>query len=88
MIRMIFSNKEGPINIGNPDEFSINELADLVIKLTNSKSRKIYVKAASSDPKLRRPDISLAKEKLGWEPNIKLEEGLKKTIAWFKNAKN
>jgi len=83
MMKMIHSSEEGPINIGNPGEFTINELADLVIRLTGSESEKIYVEAASSDPKQRRPDITLAKEKLGWEPKIQLEEGLKKTIDWF-----
>ncbi len=84
MMKMIHSNEEGPINIGNPGEFTVNELADLVIKLIGSKSKKIYVEAASSDPKQRRPDIMLAKEKLGWEPKIQLEEGLAKTIEWFR----
>lgn len=84
MIKMIDSREEGPMNIGNPDEFTIKELADLVIKLTNSKSKIIYVPAAVSDPKQRRPDISLAKKRLGFKPKIKLEEGLKRTIDWFK----
>ena len=99
MIKMIHSKEEGPINIGNPDEFTIKELADLVIKLTDSclpdfgelsrvagtaKSKIIYVPAVVSDPKQRRPDISLAKKKLGWKPKINLEEGLKRTIEWFK----
>lgn len=85
MLKMIFSKEEGPINIGNPEEFSINQLADLVIKLTNSKSKKIYTVAAVSDPERRRPDISLAKSRLGWEPKVDLEEGLKKTIKWMRN---
>ena len=85
MIKMIDSNEEGPINIGNPDEFTILELAQLVIKLTDSKSKIVYVKAAESDPKQRRPDISLAKKKLGFRPKVKLKEGLKRTIDWFKS---
>lgn len=84
MMRMIHSDEEGPINIGNPGEFTINELAQKVIKLTNSKSKIVYTPPASSDPKQRRPDIALVKEKLGWEPKIELEEGLKRTIEWFK----
>lgn len=84
MMKMIHSEEEGPINIGNPTEFTILELADLVIKLTNSKSKIIHVEAAQSDPKQRKPDITLAKEKLTWEPKIQLEEGLKKTIEWMK----
>lgn len=83
MMRMIHSDEEGPINIGNPGEFTMNKLANLVLKLTNSKSKKIHVEAALSDPKQRKPDITLAKERLGWEPKIALEEGLKRTIKWF-----
>lgn len=86
MVKMIHSGEEGPINIGNPGEFTVNELADLIIKLTGSKSKKIYVEAASSDPKQRKPDITLAKEKLGFLPMVQLEEGLKKTIEWFKTT--
>lgn len=88
MMKMIHSDEEGPINIGNPGEFTVNELADLVLKLTESKSKKINVAPALSDPKLRRPDIALAKEKLGWEPKVQLEEGLKKTIEWLKIREN
>lgn len=84
MIRMINANEEGPINIGNPDEFTILELADLVIKSIDSKSKIVHMAAAESDPKQRKPDISLAKEKLGWEPKIKLEDGLQKTIEYMK----
>jgi len=73
----------GPINTGNPTEFTINELAEKIIKLTNSKSELIYKSLPSDDPAQRQPDISLAKEKLGWIPKIQLEEGLKKTIPYF-----
>lgn len=75
----------GPVNLGNPDEFTIKELAEKIIKLTKSKSKIIYQELPQDDPKQRCPDISLAKEKLGWEPKIKLEEGLEKTIEYFKN---
>ena len=68
---------------GNPTEFTINELAEKIIKLTNSKSELIYKPLPSDDPAQRQPDISLAKEKLGWAPKIQLEEGLKKTIPYF-----
>lgn len=79
----------GPVNIGNPGEFTMLELADKVIDLTNSKSKLIFMPLPEDDPKQRRPDISLAKEKLnGWEPKIKLEEGLKKTIDYFVNLKD
>jgi UDP-glucuronate decarboxylase len=73
----------GPINTGNPMEFTINELAEKIIKLTNSKSELVYKPLPSDDPTQRQPDISLAKDKLGWEPKIHLEEGLKKTIPYF-----
>lgn len=74
----------GPINCGNPNEFTILELAEKVIKLTNSKSKIIYKPLPSDDPMQRKPDISKAKELLGWEPKIQLEEGLIKTIEYFK----
>ncbi len=74
----------GPVNIGNPDEFTIRELAEKVIALSGSKSKLIHAPLPADDPTRRRPDISLAKEKLNWEPTIKLDEGLKQTIAWFK----
>ncbi|OFX22261.1 MAG: NAD-dependent dehydratase [Bacteroidetes bacterium GWA2_31_9] len=74
----------GPVNMGNPGEFTINELAEKVIKLTNSKSKIIYNKLPSDDPMQRKPDISIAKNKLNWEPKIKLDEGLVKTIDYFK----
>jgi UDP-glucuronate decarboxylase len=75
----------GPVNIGNPDEFTIRELAEKVIELAGSKSQLIHRPLPSDDPTRRRPDISLAKEKLGWEPTIKLAEGLAKTIDWFRS---
>jgi UDP-glucuronate decarboxylase len=74
----------GPVNIGNPGEFSILELAEKVIALTGSKSKIVRRPLPSDDPKQRQPDITLAKAKLGWEPTIKLEDGLKKTIEYFK----
>jgi UDP-glucuronate decarboxylase len=73
----------GPVNLGNPVEFTIMELAEKVIELTGSKSRIIYKSLPSDDPMQRQPDISLAKKELGWEPKIELEEGLKKTIVYF-----
>ena len=75
----------GPINIGNPVEFRIMELAEKVIKLTNSKSKLVYEKLPDDDPVQRQPDINLAKEKLDWEPKIHLEEGLIMTIHYFEN---
>lgn len=73
----------GPINIGNPCEFTMIELAENVIELTGSNSKLVYEPLPADDPKQRRPDISLAKEKLGWEPTVPLREGLKKTIEYF-----
>jgi UDP-glucuronate decarboxylase len=84
MRAMIESEEEGPINIGNPSEFTILELANLIIKLTKSSSRIVHVPAAESDPKQRKPDITLAKEKLGWTPKVALREGIEKTIEYMK----
>ena len=77
----------GPINLGNPNEFTIRELAEMVIRLTGSKSKLIFSQLPSDDPQQRKPDISLAQKRLsGWAPNISLEEGLKKTIAYFEGV--
>jgi UDP-glucuronate decarboxylase len=74
----------GPINLGNPGEFTIKELAEQVVALTGSKSKLVYLPLPQDDPARRRPDISLAQKHLqGWQPTVKLEEGLKKTIAYF-----
>lgn len=74
----------GPVNLGNPDEFTILELANLVLRMTNSKAKIIFQPLPSDDPTQRRPDITLARKQLDWEPNIHLEDGLKETIAYFK----
>jgi UDP-glucuronate decarboxylase len=76
----------GPVNLGNPDEFTMNELADLVIKLTNSSSKIVQKTLPEDDPKQRQPDITLAQTKLDWEPRVMLEEGLILTIRYFKNV--
>lgn len=76
----------GPVNIGNPNEFTIKELAEMVIKLTNSKSKIIYHPLPADDPMQRKPNIELARKELGWEPKIKLREGLIHTINYFKNS--
>ena len=78
-------NITGPINVGNPGEFTIKQLAEEVIALTGSKSKIIYKPLPSDDPRQRKPDISLAKEKLGWEPVVPLKVGLVKTIEYFKD---
>ena len=75
----------GPVNIGNPGEFTIRELADNVLKISGSKSKLIEMPLPADDPTRRQPDITLAKEKLGWEPKVPLEQGLQKTIGWFKS---
>ncbi|MCI5163811.1 MAG: NAD-dependent epimerase/dehydratase family protein, partial [Candidatus Electrothrix sp. AX5] len=75
----------GPVNTGNPGEFTILQLAENVIELTNSKSEIIFEPLPQDDPQQRQPDISLAKEKLGWEPKVSLREGLVPTIAYFDN---
>jgi len=88
MIRMMGSEKglTGPINIGNPNEFTIKELAELVIDLTGTKSKIIHQELPADDPLQRQPDISKAKEHLKWEPHIQLVDGLKKTIDYFKET--
>ena len=74
----------GPVNIGNPGEFTIKELAELVIKLTNSRSKLVFCPLPQDDPTQRKPDISLAQKELSWQPTVPLEEGLKYTIEYFK----
>jgi UDP-glucuronate decarboxylase len=87
MLRMMDSPAEfiGPVNIGNPGEFTMIELAEMVLKLTGSKSKLVRQPLPQDDPKQRQPDITLAKSKLdGWEPKVSLEDGLKETVAYFK----
>jgi UDP-glucuronate decarboxylase len=74
----------GPMNIGNPGEFTMLQLAELTLKLVGGKSKIVHKALPADDPKQRRPDITLAKAVLKWEPTIALEEGLKRTIAYFK----
>lgn len=74
----------GPVNVGNPDEFTIKQLAELVIEMTGSKSKLIFKPLPEDDPLQRQPDISLAKKELGWEPSVNLETGLTKTIDYFR----
>lgn len=88
-IRIMDTSDEftGPVNIGNPVEFTIKQLAELVIAMVGAKSRLIYQPLPSDDPTQRQPDISFAKEVLGWEPTIALQDGLAKTIEYFTNGK-
>jgi len=85
LVKLMLSKDDfiGPVNLGNPVEFTILELANKVIELTGSKSKIVFKPLPSDDPMQRKPDITLAKKQLGWEPKIKLEEGLKKTIVYF-----
>jgi UDP-glucuronate decarboxylase len=89
MIRMMNSAGEhiGPINLGNPGEFTIRELADMVIEITGSKSKVVEKPLPEDDPTRRRPDIALAKQYLKWEPQVRLREGLTKTIEWFRTIR-
>ncbi|MCB0916847.1 MAG: NAD-dependent epimerase/dehydratase family protein, partial [Actinobacteria bacterium] len=73
----------GPVNIGNPGEFSMIELAEQVVELTGSKSNTVFMPLPADDPKQRQPDITLARSALDWEPKVPLREGLKSTIAYF-----
>jgi UDP-glucuronate decarboxylase len=86
MVRMMATEDgfTGPVNIGNPGEFTMLELAEMVLKLSGSQSKIIHQPLPSDDPKQRQPNIDLAKAKLGWEPKISLEDGLKETISYFR----
>jgi UDP-glucuronate decarboxylase len=75
----------GPVNIGNPGEFTMLELAETVLRLTGSRSRLRHEPLPQDDPKQRKPDISLARSSLQWEPKVKLEDGLKETISYFRS---
>ncbi len=84
IIKLMASQLNEPVNIGNPNETTILELASMIIKLTNSKSKVVYKELPVDDPKVRRPDITKAKAMLAWQPKISLEKGLVQTIDWFK----
>ncbi len=73
----------GPLNLGNPDEYAIQQLAEIILELTNSKSKLVYKDLPSDDPKRRKPDITLAKKKLLWEPKTTLNDGIRQTISYF-----
>lgn len=85
IIKVMGSNLHDPINLGNPNEMSILQLARLIIKLSKSESKIIYKSLPQDDPKRRKPDITKAKTLLSWQPKVKLETGLKDTIPWFRN---
>lgn len=83
IVRLLYSDLSGPVNIGNPDEFTILEFAKMVIAMSKAKSKIVYRPLPADDPKQRKPDISLARKHLKWYPKVKLEEGLKITMEWF-----
>jgi dTDP-glucose 4,6-dehydratase len=83
-LALLDSDLVGPVNIGNPDEFTIRQLAELVIEVTGSSSEIVYEPLPVDDPTQRRPDITLARTELGWQPEIGLREGLERTAAWFR----
>ena len=85
MVRMMAKDCTGPINIGNPNEFTMLELAQQILTLTGSKSEICFLPLPADDPRQRKPDITLAKERLSWEPKVDLSAGLRKTIAYFEN---
>lgn len=91
MIRMMDHEEPegftGPVNLGNPHEFTIKQLAELVLEMIDTKSKIVYRPLPMDDPTQRRPDITLAKKYLNWEPTIQLREGLQKTIDWFKSIR-
>ena len=90
MIRLMDTGDDvtGPINVGNPGEFTMIELAETVLKLTKSKSKLVRLPLPADDPKRRKPDITRARSTLGWEPKVNLEDGLKETISYFRNLLN
>ncbi|ADB19341.1 NAD-dependent epimerase/dehydratase [Pirellula staleyi DSM 6068] len=88
LIRMMHASDSftGPCNLGNPDEFTVRELAELVLELTGSKSKIVSLPLPADDPVRRRPDITLAKTNLDWQPMVPLKEGLRRTIEWFRSV--
>ena len=88
LLKMLDSDQNDPINIGNPHEMSIEEMARLVIEMTGSKSQIVFHPLPTDDPKVRRPDITRARTRLNWEPKVSLEEGLTSTIEYFRKKMN
>ena len=88
IIALADSSEVGPINLGNNIEITVSKLAEMVLKLCGSKSKVVFTQAMEDDPQQRCPDLAQAKDKLGWEPQVPVEDGLKKTIEWFKQNHN
>jgi dTDP-glucose 4,6-dehydratase len=86
IVRLFESDEHDPVNIGNPHEFTIMQLADFILRLTGSSSKLVREPLPTDDPKQRKPDISRAKLLLGWEPAVPLEEGLRRTIEHFRKV--
>jgi nucleoside-diphosphate-sugar epimerase len=84
IVRLFFSDTADPVNIGNPVEFTVRQLAEIVLRLTGSPSEVVERPLPVDDPRVRRPDITRARARLGWEPAVPLEEGLRRTIAYFR----
>lgn len=84
IIKLLFSKENDPVNLGNPDEFTVLDLAHLVLEITGSKSKIVYQPLPIDDPKVRQPDISKARKTLGWNPKVSLKEGIEKTIPYFR----
>jgi dTDP-glucose 4,6-dehydratase len=81
--RLMLSSENEPVNIGNPQEMTVKEMAEMIIELTGSKSKIVHLPLPEDDPKVRQPDISKAKRVLGWEPTVPVRDGLRKTVEWF-----
>lgn len=88
LLRLLFSSHTGPMNIGNPNEYTVLELAERIKKLTRTSSPIVRRPLPVDDPKVRQPDISFARRSLRWEPRVGLDDGLRRTIAWFRETKN
>ena len=88
IIALADSSEVGPINLGNNIEITVSKLAEMVLKICGSKSKVVFTQAMEDDPQQRCPDLAQAKDKLGWEPQVSVEDGLKKTIEWFKQNQN
>jgi dTDP-glucose 4,6-dehydratase len=88
ILKLMDSSENDPVNIGNPREMTIEEIARTIIRMTGSKSKIVYQELPTDDPKVRQPDITRARTLLGWEPKVPLEQGLVKTIDYFKKKMN